>query len=202
MRNIALSLSFLVLTTAFAQAQPPGSLDDHAAKIAALKQSLQALKTAGDAMKVAQADFDIKLAAVLGNKPGPGPTPPPVPPNPTPVDPLAAKLKDAFLADAGTKDQAKKLADLWQGASNMMVQVEADGKTYHYTSTLQIINAVLEVTNNPNWLGPTALPKTRALIGTELADAIGVPSDAALTDAQRSAAAALFGKLATILESL
>jgi hypothetical protein len=205
MRLSALSaLLALVLLPAFALAQQPATgrpLSDHATKLQELEKSLEAFKTALDTMKAAQADVDAKLSAFLGKPgptpPGPTPVPPPVPP--TPVDPLIAKLKAAFTVDGGTKDQAQKLASIYRAATPFVTKKKADG-SFVYDSGIHLIEAIRDLTNDPSWIG-AALQTTRDAIKIEVATAFGgPPTDSPLTDLQRAALAALFTKLATILE--
>jgi hypothetical protein len=144
-----------------------------AAAVAALKAAIQDLRD---------------LLDIIDPKP---PTPP-APPQP-PADPLAAKLKAAFDGDSSAqkKEQAKDLAALYRQAAKLAndagVATAGDllGRVKAASATL---------------VGADALKAVRNAVGGELAAIL--PTDDPLTDAQRASAAALFAKLATILDTL
>ena len=187
-----------------AQEPTPRSIED---LVAALKAAQLQRQAAQDAEAKAKADLlaawktlSETVNALIGPTP-PNPGPGPKPPVPNPPSDLAAKLKAAFVADAGTKAQAQTLAALWSAAAGMAKQKGLSG-AYKFASSLQLIEAVNDLTKDPAWIGPDALKGVRATIAAEIAAVLGTPSDTPFTDAQRIAAADLFAKFATILEGL
>lgn len=135
----------------------------------------------------------VRFVIVVGDAPpGPGPNPkPPVPP----PDALRAKLKAALDADAAPpelkREQAKDLAALYRAAAKLA------GDSAVPTSG-ELLRRVRDAAGT--LIGPDALKEVRRFVGSELASLL--PTDAALSDAQRASAAALFRKLASLLEEL
>jgi hypothetical protein len=191
----------LGLITATAAAQQPASIDAKIAKLIELRKQ-KADNQKAEAALVADIrgwlkDFTDKLAD-LGITPGPTPPVPPAPPKP---DELRDKLAAAFKADKGTKDEAKKLASIYSEAAKLVLKKSAKG--YSIGSSRQLIDAIRDVTNDGDWIGPDALPATRSFIASLWVPIFGEePSDAALTEAQRTAAADLFARVAQVLEGL
>jgi hypothetical protein len=131
-----------------------------------------------------------RCTVVIGDPPGPDPKPP----NPPP-DLLRAKLKAAFDSDsapaAAKREQAKDLAALYRAAAKLAPA----------SATLTSGELLARVREAARTLvGPDALKEVRHVAGDELAALL--PTDAPLAEAQRASAAALFTKLATILEEL
>ena len=128
-----------------------------------------------------------RCTVVIGAPPGPGPKPP--------DDLLRAKLKAAFDSDAAPaatkREQAKDLAALYRAAAKLA----RDSAT---PTSGELLARVREAART--LVGPDALKEVRHVAGDALAALL--PTDAPLSDAQRAAAAALFTKLATILEEL
>jgi hypothetical protein len=122
------------------------------------------------------------------------PPDPPKPPDP-PAGPLAAKLKQAFDADPAQLDrkreQAKDLAALYRQAGKLAQD-----------QTVATSGALLEQVKKAAGVlvGADALKECRKAVNRELGELL--PTDDALTDGQRVAVAALFGKLAAILDAL
>ena len=188
----------LGLMSATAAAQPP-SLDQKIAKLVELRKQKADIEKAEAALvaeiRVLFKDLTDRLSE-LGIGPGPMP---PVPPKP---DELRDKLTTAFKADKGTKDEAKKLASIYAEASRLVVKKNVAGD-FSIVSSAQLIAAVRDVTNDPDWIGPDALRATRDAIADLWVPIFGPePSDARLTNEQRKAAADLFGRLALVLEAL
>jgi hypothetical protein len=134
-----------------------------------------------------------RCVIVIGDAP-PGPGPNPKPPNPPP-DVLRAKLKAAFDSDsadpAQKREQAKDLAALYRAAAKL-------AEDSAVPTSGELLRRVRDAAGT--LIGPDALKEVRRIVGGELAALL--PTDAALTDTQRTTAAALFRKLAAILEEL
>jgi hypothetical protein len=131
-----------------------------------------------------------KLAPLGIFPPGPGPVVPPKPEPPTP-DALAKRLKEAFDADNGKSADAKALAALY----SLCVKLCADeglASSADLLTRLRVASA--------NMVAPGVLGKLRMVVSGELIAIFAAPSDDPLTKEQRDAAAALFARLATILE--
>ena len=128
-----------------------------------------------------------RLVLVVGDVP---PDPKPKPPDP-PADPLRAKLKAAYDADASPKrqDQAKDLAALYREAAKLA----ADGTVATSGDLLARVRAA-----SASLVGPDALKGVRQVAAAELVAVL--PTDAPLSGDQRAAAAALFLKLAELLD--
>jgi hypothetical protein len=134
---------------------------------------------------VAVCDGKLRLVAVTVGTPEPGPVIPP----PKPADPLKARLKAAFEKDGGAAEGAKRLAALYRQAAKLAADREVP-------STAELLRRVREA-------GATlaeGLRETRTVAGAEMRAALGKSTEEPLTDAERSAAAALFARLAEILE--
>jgi hypothetical protein len=200
-RTALLVLAALLCLAPAAAAQPPKakSIDDMIAELVELRKR-RADDAKADAALVAAITAQLKkyqdLMAELGVlPPGPGPKPPA-------PDELREKLAAAFKADRGTKEQAKLLASIWSEAAKLVLKKNAAGE-WAVASSAKLIEAVREVSNDKDWLGPDALALTRALIAELWVPIFGPePSDRPLTEAQRAAAADLFGRVAAALEAL
>ena len=132
---------------------------------------------------------------------GPVPTPPvppaPPAPPPAPVDPLKAKLKAAFEAAAGgtgeKRNWAKDLAALYTAA----VEIAGDKEL----ATATALKLKMADAGQRLMKGPDRLKEVRQVVAVELAGVLPT-TESDLTDAQRAAAAALFTKLAALLDAL
>ena len=138
-----------------------------------------------------------RCVIVIGDAPAPGPGPQPGPgPGPAPpADPLKARLKAAYDTDPlvidKRREQAKDLAALYRQAAKLA----ADPTVATSGDLLQRVKAAAGTL-----VGADSLKAVRTVAGVELAAVL--PTDAALADDQRSAAAALFAKLAATLDEL
>ena len=176
-------------------AQQPGTIDSTIERIADLRAKQADLKKQEDA---AVADLKAQLKALsekiekLGLLDGPQPKPKP----PEPVDPLKAKLKAAFDASAGTTaekaEHAKDLAALYREASKLVAD-PALVTAATLRQKLKDASAVL--------IGPDALKEVRQAVALVLAGVLPT-TDSDLTNEQRTAAAALFARLAAVLEEI
>ena len=199
-RTLAASLLVALLAAPVAAQEPaPPTLDQLIDRLAELQ------KRKDDAAKEAEAVKDsirtlwkgygekLQKLGVLD------PLPPPAPPKPPePVDPLKARLAAAFDADAdaaGKRGHAKDLAALYRQAAKLAqdTSVATSGDLLQ-----QVARAAATLLNDPP--GGKHLAGVRRVVGEELNRLL--PTDDPLTDAQRKAAAELFGKLATILDTL
>lgn len=121
---------------------------------------------------------------------------PPVPPKPPePVDPLRSKLKTAFDEDstplAQRRERAKDLAALYRQAAKLASDPAV-------TTSGELLRKVREAAGT--LVGADALKEVRRVAGMELAGIL--PTDAALTAAQREQAEQVFKRLAEILEEI
>jgi hypothetical protein len=129
------------------------------------------------------------------------PPKPPEPKPPEPVDPLAKKLRAAFDGDPVQLDtrrgQAKDLAALYRQAAKLAqdTSVASSGELL-----AQVSKAAATMLSDPPPPARRNLADVRKVVALELGTVL--PTDDALTDAQRKAVAELFAKLAAILESL
>jgi hypothetical protein len=132
-----------------------------------------------------------RCAIIIGEAPGPSPKPKPDPP----PDPLRAKLKAAFDADGAPvelkRDQARDLAALYRAAAKLAEDPAV-------TTAGELLKRVRDAAGT--LVGPDALREVRRVAGNELASLL--PTDSALKNDGRAAAAGLFRKLAVILEEL
>jgi hypothetical protein len=138
---------------------------------------------------------------VVGPKPappGPGPAPKPDDPAPQPSAELRQKIADAYATDKGSRADATQLAALYKEAAKLCVKKTAG--VYDCPSSKELLRRVREA--GASLVGPDVLTAVRTVAATVLADQLGMPSDDALTDAQRRAAADAYLKLAACLESL
>jgi hypothetical protein len=115
---------------------------------------------------------------------------------PTPADPLRARLKSAFDKSAGSPAEkaewAKDLAALYRQAARLSADASVTSAAA-LKQKLKDASAAL--------VGAEALKEVRQAVALELATVLpGTETD--LTDDQRAAAAALFLRLAVILDSL
>jgi hypothetical protein len=134
-----------------------------------------------------------RCVIVIGDVP-PNPGPNPKPPDPPP-DVLRTKLKAAFTADGATpeakREQVKDLAALYRAAAKL-------AEDSSVPTSGELLRRVRDAAGT--LIGPDALKEVRRVVGGELATLL--PTDAALSDAQRTTTAALFRKFAAILEEL
>jgi hypothetical protein len=126
-----------------------------------------------------------RLVVVVGDQP-----PPPKPPEP--VDELRQRLKTAYDADGGDDkaEAAKDLAELYKQASRL----SADPTVATAGDLLKRAKDAANVL-----IGPDALRGPREVVKGELQRLF--PADGTLTEQQRTAAAALFTKLAAIFDT-
>lgn len=192
MRSAALTALVLLSAAALASAQPPAQgIDGIAGRISDIdKQTAELAKQR--AALVGDLRTELKRIADVVEKlnlNGPAPVPP------VPVDPLRAKLQAAYDADpapvASRKSQALDLAALYRQAAalaqdatvatagDLLTRVRDAGKTL---------------------VGADALKGIRTVAGAELGALL--PTDVPLTADQRTAAAALFAKLASTIEEV
>lgn len=195
MRKFPFAILGALLLAAPVFGQQPVSIDSTIERIADLRAKQADLKKQEDA---AVADLKAQLKALnekiekLGLLDGPQPKPVP----PVPVDPLKAKLKAAFDASAGTSaektEHAKDLAALYREASKLVAD-PALVTAATLRQKLKDASAVL--------IGPDALKEVRQAVALVLASVLPT-TDSDLTDDQRTAAAALFVRLAGLLEEI
>jgi hypothetical protein len=126
---------------------------------------------------------------------GDGPPDPRPGPGPVPVDPLAAKLRAAFFSDpepmAARREHARDLAELYRQAAALAVKPELVTSA-DLLSRIKAASATL--------VGADTLKEVRRVVAIELAAVLAV--DAPLTAEQRKLVAALFDRMATVLESI
>lgn len=174
-------------------AQPPApTLDALLEKLVEQRAALEAARKAEAAtvleIQKRYKELTDKLAA-LGITPGPGPKPVP------PPDSLKAKIQAAFDADAEPiaekREHAKDLAALYREAGKLAVNpaIATAGELVD-----KVRGAAMTL------VGPKALVAVRTAVASELGQIF--PFDAPLTGDQRAAAAALFARLAEILDGL
>ncbi|MFM8273720.1 MAG: hypothetical protein ACKODX_15525 [Gemmata sp.] len=190
MRSAAL-LSLLALLAAPARAQEPRpSVEQLVAKLTEVRKQQADLKKLEDAT-TAELRSELKRLQELVDKLNLPDVRPPGPPEP--ADPLRAKLRAAFDADADPKkrDHARDLAALYRQAAGLC----ADAGVGTAGDLLSRVKAAATTL-----VGADALRECRRVVAGELGALL--PTDDALTAEQRKAAAALFAKLATILEGL
>jgi hypothetical protein len=140
-----------------------------------------------------------RVVVVVGDgPPDPGPGPGPKPPVPPPADPLRVKLKTAFDADGAApelrRNQAKDLAALYREAGKLCVSPDVQTAG----DLLARVKAA-----SASMVGPDALKGVRTAVAGELA--LLFPTDGplgAVDSEPRKKAAALFTKLAVILDEL
>lgn len=195
---ITSALLLLCAAVAFGQDKPPApapSIDqtiDRIAELRAKRAELDKLEAA------AVGDLKAQLKALndkidkLGLA---GPAPVPVPP--VPVDPLRTKLRDAFKAAAGTDAEkagwSKDLAALYRA----LVEVANDREI----ATAAALKVKMSDSARTLMKGNDRLKEVRQAVAGELATVLPT-TEADLTDSQRVAAAALFTRLAGLLEEL
>lgn len=126
--------------------------------------------------------------------PGPGPGP-----GPNPVDPLVAKIKDAFTLDpepnsAKKASLRKDLAGLYRSIAEKYCPDKKVGTPQELFDLARTSAANLFPEGKP-------LNGVRAVVGEELKVLLPI-LDAPLTESQRAAAADLFGRAAGVLEGL
>lgn len=133
------------------------------------------------------------VVEIAGDPPPPGPEPP-TPPAP-PADPLAEALARLYTADsaANKAEHARALAGFYRQAARSVDarELRTAGELYQ---VLRRASAAV--------VPDDALPGLRRRIADELRAVLPTRGDAALTDAHRAAARALFLRLAALLETL
>lgn len=179
---------------------PPPSIDQLAAEVVAIRTKRAELDRS-ESEKLGAIAAELKRQRELLEKlglDGPAPKPPvPVPPPapPAPADPIKAKLKAAYDADQAPADarrsQALDLAALYRQAAGL-------AKDSTVTSAGDLLARVRDA--GKALVGADSLKEVRRVAGAELGALL--PTDAVLTDEQRSAAAALFAKLAAALDEI
>lgn len=196
MRYLLFAFALLALCAPVgAQDSPRPTVDQLAGKIADIRAKRADLEKQEQAA-IADLRTELKRQADLIEKLGllDGPQPKPVPP--VPVDPLKAKLKAAFDASAGTTaekaEHAKDLAALYREASKLVAD-PALVTAATLRQKLKDASAVL--------IGPDALKEVRQAVALVLAGVLPT-TDSDLTNEQRTAAAALFARLAAVLEEI
>ncbi len=204
-----MTLALLVIPSAFARSQEPDArptIDEQIAKLVALKQQQADLKkqeevVAADLKKRFDDLRDLldKLGIIDPKPPKPPEPKPPEPKPPEPVDPLVAKLKAAFAADPPTsletkREYAKLLAALYRAAEKL-TRNESVGTSGELLA--QVSRAAADLLEDPP--GMKKLAGTRKVVNAELATLL--PTDELLTEGQRASVAALFKKLAAILDA-
>ncbi|MDY3555293.1 hypothetical protein R5W24_004434 [Gemmata sp. JC717] len=204
-----LSILIVLLAPVGALAQPPApapppapavqTIDQLAGDVFALrKQRAEIDKAEADKMNAIAAELkrQRELLEKLGlDAPTPKPPTPPAPP-PAPVDPLRARLKAALDASAGTSAEkaewVKDLAALYRAAAKLALDPSLSTAS---ALRLKLKEAAAAL------IGEVSLREVRQVVAVELA-AVLPTTDGDLTDAQRTAAAELFRKLAAHLEEL
>jgi hypothetical protein len=176
------ALALVLLLPLAGQPEKKESIEDLAARLATERKAAAATEAE---LRARLAELNTLLRDLGIN--------PDAPPGPRPVDALAKKLRDAFAADKGKKDDALSLAALYRQAATL-------ARDPGVPSSGELLRRVREA--SATLVGPDALPGLRTVVAGELAAALGRPSDLALTDAQRQACADLFAKLAAILETI
>lgn len=131
-----------------------------------------------------------RCVVVIGEAPGPDPKPPRPPP-----DSLQAKLKAAFDTDSAPRERkrehAKDLAALYRAAAKL-------AEDESVPTSGELLRRVRDAAGT--LIGTDALREVRRVVGNELSALL--PIDVALSSTHRSSVAALFRKLAAILEEL
>lgn len=163
------------------------------AQRAELEKQEGALRSDLDTKLKEQKDRLDKLNLVEPKPPVPPKPVPPVPP--VPSDPLKAKIKEAFDADATDptvkKAQAKELAALYSVSAKLC-------RNPSITTVSGLVGKVREAAEL--LIGTESLKPIRKVVSGELS--LIMPNEADLTDAQRAAAELLFTKLAAALEEI
>jgi hypothetical protein len=196
MRYAALTAALLLLPTWGAAQEPtrPTSIDQLAAEVLGIRAKRAELDKA-EAEKLAAIAAELKRLRELLEKLGLD-APKPVPPKPPePVDPFKARLRAAFDGDPAALDARKSHALDLAALYRQMVPLCADRSVATSGDLLSRKKAAAA-----SLIGTDALKGVRAAVGAELGAIM--PTDAPLSDEQRTAAAALFGKLAVALEDI
>lgn len=134
-----------------------------------------------------------RLTLVASGEPGPPPKPP------EPIDALKAAVAKAYADDASPDkaEQRKNLAALYRAASDLATKKNAKGE--YADATLGAFLARLQ-TASDDFVGDAALKGVRQIVRGELNKLFA--TDGPLADADRLKLAALFTRLATILDGL
>lgn len=200
--------ALLVFPTAIARSQEPDArptIDEQVAKLVALKQQQADLKKQEEAVAAdLKKRFDelrelLDKLGVIDPKPPKPPEPKPPEPKPEPVDPLVVKLAAAFAADPPTsletkREYAKLLAALYRAAEKL-TRNESVGTSGELLT--QVSRAAADLLEDPP--GMKKLAGTRKVVNAELTALL--PTDEPLTADQRANVAALFKKLAMVLDT-
>lgn len=134
-------------------------------------------------------EFDV----LVEGGPGPGP-PPPVPP---PDDPLAKRVKDAFIADAGSAADKTKWAAALSGFYLAMARHVETDQVATVGDLLADYRAAI-----PAVLPTDAIIGTRRVCGVEVAAIAGEDPDKKIDAPLKSQFVGLFTKLAAVLGTL
>lgn len=187
MRHLAIAALVLCPTWAAAQEPARPSIEQLVQRITDLRKQQAELKKQEDAAG-AELKAELKRLQDLLDALNIDPRPP------KPADPLRAKLKAAYDADpadaAKKREQAKDLAALYREAAKLTLDMAVP-------TSGELLARVKDAAGR--MIGPNALVGCRKVKAAELGALL--PTDEPLTDAQRKAVAALFGKLADVLDT-
>lgn len=184
---LALFLAFPVSAT-----DPAPTLDELLNQFIELdKKETEAVKAKNvlkAAIKLRVQELNTKLVqlGILVDPPGPMP----------PADDLPKRLKDAFLADGGSKEDAKTLCELYKQAA--LLAQKKNSPTFEVKSSKELLERITDTASK--LLTDETLPAVRGIVASELLKAFGMTSDDPMTDEKRAAIVATLTKLATILE--
>lgn len=194
MDPIALFAALLMLPISQQPAPPtpqPPTVDQLIDRLVETRKQLTALQKT-EAAQVAELKARLKELQDKLAQLGVTPVPPDPAPPPKPVDPLAQKVRDAYAADKGTRDDALQLAALYRQAATLTGDAGVPSSAELLRRVQEASKAVLA--------DPDLLLGVRTVVAGELLTALGMSSDAPLTAAQRKGAVDLFTRLAAILE--
>ena len=195
MKFIAMLFVLLTAGALTAADETSPSIDQLIERITDLRAKQAALKKQEDTAAV-ELKAELKKQQDRLDKLNLPDVPKPVPPKPPePVDPLAKKLKAAYDADPAQlekrRESAKDLAELYRQAA-VLAADEGVATSGDLLKRVKDASATL--------VGVDALRECRRVVAMELGALL--PTDDALTGEQRAGVAALFKKLAVILDSL
>lgn len=140
---------------------------------------------------------------VGGLPPQPTPTPPvPVPPVPPPIDPLIAKLKDAYDRDPLQLDARRKAAAELQAIYSVAATVIADPEITSVAQHSARVKAVLDQRFAAVGLPTDSLGGIRRLVAEELRAAFPGGTPAVLTAESRLLAGAVYSRVAAAVGEL
>lgn len=199
MRQVLFLTAALALVPACAPAADP--IDEDLAKLADVRAKQADLKKVEDTLveklrKQHQANHE-KLVAAGVIAPGP----PPPAPEPKPVDVLKQKIAAAFERDGKPVAAAHQLAALYRLAAGLAAKPEILS-TAMLKARVSEAAAELMKEFPPDEKGALPLKAVRQAVSEEWLSAVGKVDDEPITDAERAAAAKLFGRLADILEAV